>query len=89
MIFKSFEIENNIEKILKFRFILLYGENIGLKEVLKKKIINYSNDADIINLYKEDLTKNKNVLLSEVKNISLFVPKKIIIVNQINEKFFS
>ena len=89
MIFKSFEIENNIEKILKFRFILLYGENIGLKEVLKKKIINYSNDADIINLYQEDLTKNKNVLLSEVKNISLFVPKKIIIVNQINEKFFS
>ncbi len=89
MIFKSFEIENNIEKILKFKFILLYGENIGLKEILKKKIINYSNDADIINLYQEDLTKNKNVLLSEIKNISLFVPKKIIIVNQINEKFFS
>ena len=84
MIFKSFEVENNIEKIFRFKFILLYGENIGLKEVLKKKIIISNNDADIINLYQEDLTKNKDVLLTEVKNVSLFVQKKIIIINQIN-----
>ena len=89
MIFKSFEVENNIEKIFRFKFILLYGENIGLKEVLKKKIIISNNDADIINLYQEDLTKNKDVLLTEVKNVSLFVQKKIIIINQINEKLFS
>tara|TARA_A100001011_G_scaffold380854_1_gene448670 strand:+ start:6604 stop:7605 length:1002 start_codon:yes stop_codon:yes gene_type:complete len=89
MIFKSFEVENNIEKILKFKFILLYGENIGLKEVLKKKIINSNYKADIINLYQEDQTKNKNVLITEVKNVSLFVQKKIIIVNQINEKIIA
>ena len=88
MLFKSFEVENNIEKILKFKFILLYGENIGLKEVLKKKIINSNNNADIINLYQEDLAKNKNVLSTEVKNVSLFVQKKIIFINQINEKLY-
>ena len=37
MIIKSYEVENNIEKILKFKFVLLYGENLGLKETLKKK----------------------------------------------------
>ena len=37
MIIKSFEIENNINNIFKFNFILIYGENIGLKEALKKK----------------------------------------------------
>ena len=37
MILKSFEIENNIANILKYKFLLIYGENLGLKEVLKKK----------------------------------------------------
>ena len=39
MILKSFEIENNIKNILKYKFVLIYGENIGLKDILKKKII--------------------------------------------------
>ena len=38
MIIKSFEIENNIQKIDNFKLILIYGENIGLKETLKKKL---------------------------------------------------
>ena len=37
MILKSFEIENNIKSILPFKFVLIYGENIGLKEAFKKK----------------------------------------------------
>ena len=35
MILKSFEVENNIENE-QYKLILIYGENIGLKEVLKK-----------------------------------------------------
>ena len=38
MILKSFELERNIKSILKYKFILIYGENIGLKEVFKKKV---------------------------------------------------
>ena len=89
MILKSFEIENNIASILKYKFILIYGENLGLKEVLKKKIISLNNEAEVINLYQEDITKNKGVILNEVKNISLFVKEKVIIINQANEKSFS
>ena len=86
MILKSFEIENNIQKIQQYKFVLIYGENIGLKETLKKNIINLNIKAEIINLYQEDVNKNKNIILNEIKNISLFSEEKIIIVNQINEK---
>ena len=55
MILKSFEIENNIASILKYKFILIYGENLGLKEVLKKKIISLNNEAEVINLYQDDI----------------------------------
>ena len=37
MILKSFELEKNIASILNYKFILIYGENTGLKETLKKK----------------------------------------------------
>ena len=37
MILKSFEIENNIKNIMKFNFVLVYGENVGLKTNLKKE----------------------------------------------------
>ena len=40
MIFKSFEVENNVQNILRFKLILIYGENIGLKEILKRKLSN-------------------------------------------------
>ncbi len=86
MILKSFEIENNIKNIIKFNFILIYGENVGLKDVLKKKIISLYKDIEIINLYEEDITKNKDVIINEVKNVSLFASNKLIIINQINER---
>ena len=86
MILKSFEIENNIQNILQYKFILIYGENVGLKEILKKKIIQFNNKSDVINLYQEDISKNKNIILTEVKNVSLFNDEKIIIINQTNEK---
>ena len=89
MILKSFEIENNIQKIQQYNFILIYGENIGLKETLKKKFVSLNKKAEIINLYQEDVNKNKNVILNEVKNISLFAEEKIIIVNQTSEKILT
>ncbi len=89
MILKSFEIEKNIKNVLNYKFILIYGENIGLKEDLKNKIIKLDDKSEIINLYQEDLIKNKDIILDEVKNISLFTQKKIIIVNQVTEKILS
>ena len=89
MIIKSFEIENNLQKIIPYKFILIYGENIGLKETLKRKIVSLNKKAEIINLYQEDINKNKDIILNEVRNISLFSEEKIIIINQANENNLS
>ena len=37
MILKSYLVENNLKSLDKYKFILFYGENIGLKSQLKKK----------------------------------------------------
>ena len=86
MILKSYLVENNPETLKKYKFILFYGENIGLKNQLKKKITEKLIDTDIVSLYQEDFSKNKNILLEECKNVSLFSKKKIIIINQANDK---
>ena len=78
MILKSYEIENNIKNIIKFNFILIYGENTGLIEDLKKKIASINREAETINLYLEDIAKNKDLIIDEVKNVSLFTKEKII-----------
>ena len=44
---------------------------------------------EIINLYQDDVLKNKDVLLNEIQNTSLFSEEKIIILNQINDKYFA
>ena len=86
MILKSFEIEKNIQNIRKFRFTLIYGENLGLKDKLKKEITKIFDDYEIINIYQEDFNKNKDILINEFKNTSLFSNKKLIIVHQTSDK---
>ena len=87
MILKSFEIEKNIESISKFKFTLIYGENLGLKDKLKSEIIKVFKNYEIVNIYQEDLNKNKDILINEFKNSSLFSNKKLIIVHQASDKF--
>ncbi len=89
MILKSFEVEKNIKILLKYRIMLIYGENIGLKESFKEKIISLFKDAEIVNLYNEDISKNKDIVINEAKNISLFTKNKVIIFNQASDKVLS
>ena len=89
MILKSFEVEKNIKILLKYRIMLIYGENIGLKESFKEKIISLFKDAEIVNLYNEDISKNKDIIINEAKNISLFTKNKVIIFNQASDKVLS
>ena len=69
--------------------MLIYGENIGLKESFKEKIISLFKDAEIVNLYNEDISKNKDIIINEAKNISLFTKNKVIIFNQASDKVLS
>ena len=86
MILKSFEIENDISKISRFSAVLIYGENIGLKDTLKSKIIEAYQKAEIIKIFQEDIIKNKEIIKDEILNVSLFSEQKIIIINQVTDK---
>ena len=71
MIYKSYFLENNINS-LNEKITLFYGENLGLKNDLKGKIIYNNKNSEILRFTQEELTKNNRALINEIQNISLF-----------------
>lgn len=85
MIYKSYIVEQDVNTV-KENLGLFYGENLGLKNDFKKKIIIANNKCQILRFSNEEILKNKNNILKEISNISLFGNKKIIFIDQANEK---
>ena len=86
MIFKSYILEQNIKSINNQKLFLFYGENQGLKKDLKEKLkLEYKNQ-EILNLLQDEIIKNKSILANEINNKSLFSEKKVIFINQVNDK---
>ena len=83
MIFKSYQIEENIN-LLQNRFVLFYGENLGLIDEFKKTIKNIN--TNIIKFSQDEVLQNKNILFNEVQNLSLFEEKKIFFITSVNDK---
>lgn len=88
MIYKSYLAEQNLE-ILKNNLVLFYGENTGLINDFKDKIIKNFSKSNIIKYNQEEILKNKNLLFNELQNISLFHKKKIILIRDVNDKAFN
>ena len=53
MLFKSYQIENNINN-LRTNLNLFYGENVGLKDEFKNKIEEDSAGSEVIRLNEEE-----------------------------------
>ena len=85
MIYKSYIVEDNIN-ILKNNFTLFYGENLGLIDDLKKKIIEQSPNIEIIRFDQEEIIKNENLIFDQINNQSLFEVNKIIFINDVSDK---
>tara|TARA_Y100001958_G_C21193211_1_gene521023 strand:- start:431 stop:1417 length:987 start_codon:yes stop_codon:yes gene_type:complete len=85
MIFKSYIVEKNIS-IINQNLILFYGENIGLKNYFKN-LFKKTDIYESLNFNQDEIIKNKNLIINEVSNISLFGKKKIIFIDQVNDKF--
>lgn len=75
MLYKSYLIEENINKVDK-KIFLFYGENIGLKEDFKKKIKLGNSKSEIINFNQDEILKNDQQIFNEFNNFSLFDKKK-------------
>ena len=88
MIFKSYQIEKDLEKILNFKIFVFYGENEGLKKEFKKKLKDKVKKNEIINFFQEEIIKKKDLLVREIANKSLLNENKTIFINQVNEKLF-
>jgi len=86
MIFKSYIIEESFETIHNCKLFLFYGENQGLKQEFKEKLKKQNKTKEILNLFQDEIIKNKNILVNEIKNKSLFNEKKIIFINHVNDK---
>ena len=86
MIFKSYILEKNFESANECKLFLFYGENEGLKREFKDKIKINNKKNDILNLFQDEIVKNKNILLNEINNKSLFNDKKIVFINQADDK---
>ena len=86
MIFKSYILEQNIQPANNYKIFLFYGENQGLKKEFKKNLKIQNKNQEILNLFQDEIIKNKNILINEINNKSLFNEKKIIFINQVNDK---
>ena len=85
MIFKSYLIEQEINKLNK-KINLIYGENLGLINELKRLIKEFSKNIKIIRFNEEEILKNNKILLRELSNNSLFEEEKIIFIDQASDK---
>ncbi len=86
MIFKSYILEENFQTIENLRMFLFYGENYGLKKEFKENIKNLNKSKEILNFFQDEVIKNKKILINEILNKSLFNEKKIIFINEVNDK---
>ena len=76
MILKSYIIEKDHSILSKFKSVLMYGENNGIKDDIKEKILKDSKNSEVINLFHEEIYNNKKILDNFISNSSLFSKKK-------------
>ncbi len=89
MIIKSYTLEQNFQPINKYKIFLFYGENQGLKNEFKKVLRIENKKQEILNFFQDEIIKNEDILINEINNKSLFNEKKIIFINQVNDKILN
>ncbi len=89
MIIKSYTLEQNFQPINKYEIFLFYGENQGLKNEFKEVLRIENKKQEILNFFQDEIIKNEDILINEINNKSLFNEKKIIFINQVNDKILN
>ena len=85
MILKSFLVEKNLSIVDEYFVTLFYGENIGLKDEIKKRIKEKYKNYEQINFNQDEVIKNE-ALEEQIYNVSLFSKNKVIFVSEISDK---
>ena len=86
MIHKSYLIEQNFEN-LKNKIVLFYGENLGLIDEFKDRIL--KKHKNVLRFSQDEIIKNNDIIFNEINNVSLFDDQKIIFIINVNDKFLN
>ena len=89
MILKSYIIEQNINSLAQYKMILFYGENQGIKKEFKDNLKTIHKNKEVLNLFQEEIIKAKDFLINEISSQSLFGEKKLIFINEANDKILN
>ncbi len=87
MIIKSFEV--NKIKFSNFKSILLYGLNKGFKEEVIKTFISKGFFGEILRYEESEILENKDTILEDLINGSLFDEMKMMIISRSSNKILS
>ena len=68
MILKSYIVEKNISSLNNYASLLVYGENVGLKDDIKEIVKKENKDAEVINFFQDEIIKKTNYLLNKKKS---------------------
>ena len=88
MILKSYLVEDNLE-IIQGSLALFYGENRGQIYEIKKQITNKNKPNKILKYNQDEILGNQDNFYNEIKNVSLFDDKKIIFIDNLNNKILN
>ena len=86
MILKSYIVEKNINILDQYLSVLIYGQNTGIQDEIKSKIIQLNKNIELINVFEDTIFKDKENFHESVLNQSLFYPKKIFFINNVTDK---
>ena len=89
MIIKNYQLNTNSELSKRYKTLLLYGVNEGLKKEFIKKIKHENKNTEIYNYFEEEILKNNNLFYENIFNNSLFDERKIIFLHEATDKIFN
>ncbi len=88
MILKSYIVEQNVDVLKNYQATLIYGQNNGIKNDIKKKLKDKNENAEIIVFFEDEVLKNKDILYKNIINESLFNKEKIIFIQEASDKIY-
>ena len=89
MIIKNYQLNTNSELPKKYKTLLLYGINEGLKKEFIEKIKQENKNTEIYNFFEEEILKDNHLFYEIIFNNSLFEERKIIFLHEATDKIFN
>ena len=89
MIIKNYQFNINNQITKKYKALLFYGVNEGVKKEYIDKIKEDNENAEIYNFFEEEIIKNNQLFYENIFNKSLFEENKIVFLHEATDKIFS